>query len=124
MAIESLIEKLIAALEANTAAQGGAKATSTKKTEDAGGDEDGTKTTKGGKGGKAPKHDAEQVKAVAVKLMDVTDRKTAVALIKKHGADQLADLKPEKYDAFVAAAEKLIEEKEGGDGDGDGDGGL
>ena len=120
MAIESLIEKLIAALEANTAAQGGAK-TSAKTTKPEEGDDGKKTTTAKGKGKAAPKHDAEAVKAVAIKLMDAIDRPTAKKLIKKHGADALADLKPEVYDDFVAEAEELIKEAEGGDG-GDGDG--
>lgn len=121
MAIESLIEKLIAALEENTAALSGAKTTTKSSSKTDEGDDEGKKTTSTkGKGKAAPKHDAEAVKAVAIKLMDAIDKPTAKKLIKKHGADALADLKPEVYDAFVAEAEKMISEQEGG-GEGDGD---
>lgn len=78
--------------------------------------------TTGGKGGSAkkPKHTAEEVKAIAIRVKDEIDMDTAKSLIKEHGkADELASIKPENFDAFYAACETALE----GDGDGD-DGGL
>lgn len=50
----------------------------------------------------------DEVKAVAKKLMDEKGRPVAVNLIAEHGADQLANLDPAKYSAFIAAAEVLL----------------
>lgn len=116
MSLEAKIESLIEALNANTAALKGAKPGSTGT---------GDTASKGGKGGKSapaeekPKHNAEQVKAAAVKVKDKLGTSAAKDLIKEVGkADELMKIKPENYDAFVAAAEKALagaDEEEGGD---------
>lgn len=73
----------------------------------------------------APKNTVEQVKAAAVRLKDEKGTVAAKALIKKHGAEELAKLKPETYDAFVAEVEEMLKpEGEAGDDDGDDDSGL
>lgn len=54
------------------------------------------------------KYTAEQVKAAAVKVKDELGTRAAKDLIAKHGAPELAKLKPENYDAFVAEAEELL----------------
>jgi hypothetical protein len=93
--LEEVIAENTAALRENTAAikaGGGAAAT----------------TTAGRGPGRPKKVDFDQVKAVAKKLMDEKGRPVAVALIQKHGADQLANLAEAKYPEFVAAAEVLL----------------
>jgi hypothetical protein len=70
-----------------------------------------------------PKNNAETVKAAAVRVKDTLGTKAAKELIKKHGAEELAKLKPEAYDAFVADAEEMLkpEEPAGDDDDNDDD---
>lgn len=58
------------------------------------------------------------VKAIAERVKDDKGRPAAVALIKQHGADSLAELDESKYAAFIAAAEVLLNDG-GGDGDGE-----
>lgn len=91
--IEELLAENTAALRENTAAilkGGGAPATA-------------------GRGpGRPKKVTFDEVKAIAKKLMDEKGRPAAVALIQKHGADQLANLAEAKYPEFVAAAEVLL----------------
>lgn len=91
--LEEMLAENTAALRENTAAiKGGGAATAT-----------------AGRGpGRPKKVDFDQVKAVAKKLMDEKGRPAAVALIQKHGADQLANLAEAKYPEFVAAAEVLL----------------
>ncbi|MFA7168979.1 MAG: hypothetical protein WC096_08760 [Sphaerochaetaceae bacterium] len=54
------------------------------------------------------KYTAEEVKAAAVKVKSEKGAKVAKQLIKDHGAEQLADLKPEQFDAFVKACEAVL----------------
>lgn len=54
------------------------------------------------------------VKAMAEKVKDEKGRPAAVALIKEHGADSLAELDESKYAAFVAAAEVVLNDGDGG----------
>lgn len=69
---------------------------------------------------KASKYTAEQVKAAAVKVKDALGSEAAKKLISDHGAPKLDQLKPEQYEAFIAAAEKLLS-GDGDDDDGDDD---
>jgi hypothetical protein len=102
----SILENLLKAIEANTAAleantksqaAGGKAATTTKATA--------TKDTKP----TAPKFSAEEVKAAAVKVKDAFGQPAAKELIKEFGkADELKAIKPENYDAFVEACEKKL----------------
>lgn len=124
MSIEKLLGDLIEAVNANTEAlkAGGASGGTS-----AGGDEGGKAATGRGRGRAAskddkPKHTAEDVKAAAVKVKEELGTKQAKDLIKKHGADELAKLKPEVYDAFIADCEAALN-GDGGEG-GDDDGGL
>lgn len=118
MSIEKLLGDLIEAVNANTEALKSGGGTGGK----AGNDEAGT--TARGRGRSAaskddkPKHTAEDVKAAAVKVKEELGTKDAKALIKKHGAEELAKLKPEVYDAFIADCEKALK-GDGVDGDGD-----
>jgi len=57
------------------------------------------------------------VKAVAERVRDERDRDTAVALIKEHGANTLAELEESKYAAFIAACEVVLNETQGGEAD-------
>lgn len=119
MSIESKIEELIAALNANTAAHGGA-ASGGKAADD-------KATTGRGRGaGKASdkkndekKFSADDVRAAAVKLKEEKGSPAAKALIKKHGADALADLDESVYAAFIADVEKALKEEDSND-EGDG----
>lgn len=129
MSIEKLLGDLIEAVNANTEAlkSGGSTSGKAATNDDAG---DGGKATTGrGRGRSAPKddkpkHTAEDVKAAAVKVKEELGTKEAKALIKKHGADELAKLKPEVYSDFIADCEKALNggDDEGGGDDGDGDG--
>lgn len=58
------------------------------------------------------------VKAMAEKVKEEKGRPAAVALIKEHGADALAELDESKYAAFVAAAEVVLSDT-GDDGAGE-----
>lgn len=62
------------------------------------------------------KYTIEEVKAAAVKVKSEKGVKVAKQLIKDHGAEQLADLKPEQFDAFVKACEAVLN---GGDDEGE-----
>lgn len=54
------------------------------------------------------KFTAEHVKAAAVKVKDKLGTDKAKKLIADHGAEKLDALKPEVYDDFIDAAEKLL----------------
>lgn len=131
MSLETLIANLTAAVEANTAAVLGKASTgkaAATKDDDAG---EGATTTRRRRSStkdddagdsKKSKYTAEQVKAAAVKVKEDLGTKVAKQLIADHGAEELAKLKPENYDAFVEACEKALN---AGDDDGnDDDGGL
>ena len=127
MSIEKLLGDLIEAVNANTEAikaSGGGAASGGKGGK--GDDEGGTSTSRGRRapsnknaddgdsGGK--KYTAEQVKAAAVKVKEKLGTKAAKDLIKKHGADELANLEPEVFAAFIADCEKALKaDDEGGD---------
>jgi hypothetical protein len=68
--------------------------------------------------GRPPKVTLAQVKAAAERVRDtesVGGKPKAVALIKQHGADSLAELDESKYAAFIAACEVVL----AGDGEGE-----
>lgn len=73
------------------------------------------------KGGRPRKITLAEVKAAAEKVKTEKDRPAAVALIKKFGAETLAELDESKYAAFVAAADVLLAggDDDGGEGGGD-----
>lgn len=54
----------------------------------------------------------DEVKVIAEKVRTAKGKPAAVALIKKHGADSLAELDEKKYASFVGAAEVLLNEAE------------
>lgn len=99
MALEEVIERLIVSTDAlrKTYEGGGAAATAAVAGKPRGRPPGTTKTVT-----------LDEVKAVAKKLMDEKGRPIAVNLISEHGADQLANLDPAKYSAFIAAAEVLL----------------
>jgi hypothetical protein len=99
MALEEALEENTAALKANTAAlKSGGTSVDTGKTP--------------GKPGRKPAIKLDDVKAIAMKVQSEKGRPAAVALIKKHGATQLADLDPSKYAAFMAACEVELSAEE------------
>lgn len=121
MSLEAAIATLTAAVEANTAAllgkSGGGKSS-------AGADDDGAKTSTrrrtSTKSDDKPKYTADDVKAAAVKVKEELGTKAAKDLIKDHGADELAKLKPAVFADFIEAAGKLLAgDDDGGDDDGD-----
>lgn len=57
-------------------------------------------------GKKAPT--IEEVKAIAERVRDERSGPEAIALIKKHGANKLADMDASKYAAFIAACEVAL----------------
>lgn len=99
MALEDLLTKLIASLDANTAALKGAKGGT-------------TTTTKGGtveKADKAEKITFDQVKVAATKVMDQKGKPFAKKMITDvGGAKELAAVKPEKYPALFKAFEAAL----------------
>lgn len=130
MSLETLIANLTAAVEANTAAVLGkastgkaaakdddaGEATTTRRRRSSAKDEDAGDSKKS-------KYTAEQVKAAAVKVKEELGTKVAKQLISDHGAEELAKLKPENYDAFVEACERELNGDDDGKGKDD-DGGL
>lgn len=126
MSLEAAINSLREAVEANTAALLG------KSGGKSGGDDDGAKTTRTrstskakADDAKATKYTAEDVKAAAVKVKEELGTKAAKDLIKDHGADELAKLKPAVFADFIEAAGKLLAGEDGDDGgSGDDDDGL
>ena len=118
------VRELIAALAANGGAAASTTAPAADKEEK---EEKAEKTTRTRRSAKteesAPvsKYTAEQVKAAAVKVKDELGTAEAKKLIKSAGkADELAAIKPENYDAFIAACEAAINgEDDGGDGEDD-----
>ena len=122
MSLEAEIKALREAIEANTAAlQGGKSAGASKSAKDDDAAE--TKTTRTRRSSKQDdeqkaKYSAEDVKAAAVKVKDELGTKVAKQIIKDHGADELAALKPAVYEDFINACEKALngeDEDAGGD---------
>jgi hypothetical protein len=123
MTIETKIDELIAALDRNTAAQGGktsagasgsAGTTSTKET-----------TTKPSGKGKAAAYEAQHTKAeaqaLANKVKDEKGVEVIRGLIKKLGYDKLADIaKAEDLDKLYDACEAELGEDDAGGSDDDG----
>lgn len=100
MALEDLLTKLIASVDANTAALKGAKGGA-------------TSTTSTGKADKAePKGEKvtfDQVKVAATKVMDQKGKPFAKKMITDvGGAKELAAVKPEKYPALFKAFEAAL----------------
>jgi hypothetical protein len=52
----------------------------------------------------------EEVKDIAMKVMNVLGQADAKKLIKRHGADKLVDLPAENFAAFHAEATKMLED--------------
>lgn len=105
MALEDLLTKLIASLDANTAAiKGGA------------GGKAATGTTSTAKASTGKTIEFDTVKAAAAKVMDKQGKPFTKKLIKDvGGANELATVKSEKYGALMAAFEKAL--SEGGAGE-------
>lgn len=105
MALEDEIKGLRSDIQELTAhLKGAGKAT--------GGAASGGKADKGDKKA-APKHSAEEVTALCVRVKNEIDADTAKKLIKDHGkADALKQVQPENYDALAAACEAALAEKE------------
>lgn len=114
MALEELITKLTAALDANTAAHkasaGGGAATT-------------PKAAAAKPSAKAePKIDFDAVKVLATKVMEQKGRPLAKKLITDvGGAKELSGVKPDKFPALAKAFESVLEEGETTDEDGDED---
>lgn len=124
MAIEQLLQTLIASLDANTAALvaagGGKSADKETTTEKAA-----AKTTTTKKPAK-PAEDAitqEVMKAALNKVKEDLGSEEAKKIIKSHGkADKLAEIEEEKYAAVVAQCEKVLKAAEDSSASGDDDG--
>lgn len=114
MSLEQALAANTAAMEALTAALSSGAVAKSSPAADA---DAGTKTTpaKGkaapAKGKKADVVDAETLKAKLVEFKNLTDLKTAKALVAKNGFDSIADVTEDKskavYDAIQAAIEAL-----------------
>lgn len=121
MSIEASLKKLIAEavaealVEAGVTTGGGKGAASDDAEKGTSGRGRGRSSTKTD----SPKYTAEDVKAAAVKVKEELGTKTAKDLIKKHGADELAKLKPDAYADFIADCEKALKGEDGGAGDDD-----
>lgn len=103
MSLEQAIEKLTAALEANTAALkagGGTKASGK------------TETTSGGDSGYKAKHDKAAMQAALNEVKEKHGTPAAKELIKTvGGADKMADITdPKKIDEVYEAAKKKLED--------------
>lgn len=104
MSLETKIDELIGALNANTEAHGGkaGKAAAGKPA---------------GKPAAADKVTAEMVKAAVLGIRDSFSKPIALALIKKHAkASEIAMIKPAYYAAVMEACEEKMAEA-GGDSD-------
>ncbi len=66
----------------------------------------------------------DTVKAVAEELRDAKGKPAAVALIKKHGAESLAEMDEAQYPKFVAAAKAILNAESEDEDEGDGDDSL
>lgn len=115
MSLEQALAANTAAMEALTAAlSSGAVAKSTPAADAAGAEKTpakGAKATPAKGGKKAEVVDAETLKAKLVEFKNLTDLKTAKALVAKNGFDSIADVTEDKskavYDAIQAAIEAL-----------------
>jgi hypothetical protein len=100
MQLEDLIVKLIAALDANTAAHKGTAAPA------------GAKTTPPKATTTKPAIEFDAVKIAASEVVKKKDKAFAKNLIKTvGGANELAGVKPEKYAALMAAFEGALKEE-------------
>lgn len=125
MSIETLLQNLITAVEANTAALLGAgasapaeKAASTKAASTKSEKATPTKTEKA-----KPAHTVEEAQAALLKIKDDFSIDKAKEVLAQFGIAKMAEIKPDQADAVFAAAEKKHAElSEGGDGDEGSDG--
>lgn len=102
MALEDTLAKLIASIDANTAALKGSKGAS-------GGSAVTTTATTATKPKKDDKPDFDALKVVANKVMEKHGKPFAKKMIKDvGGATELAVVKPEKYPALVKAFEAAL----------------
>lgn len=114
MSLEAAIEKLTAAVEANTAAlaAGGAAPAAAPAA---------TTTTKGGKGGKTTTTEPSVTRDQMVKALNDLKEKSGVAAAKKvvkevGKAEKMADIADDKIEAvFKEATKALSAEEDGGD---------
>lgn len=109
-------------MEANTAAMNRLAAVMEKSLGGKGGGETATVTTEKRSPGRPKKVTLNDVKAVAEQVREEKGKPAAVALIKKHGADSLAELEESQYAKFIAAAKTILnadesEDEEGEEGD-------
>jgi len=77
--------------------------------------------------GRPRKITLDTVKAVAEELRDAKGKPAAVALIKKHGAESLAEMDEVQYPKFVAAAKAILNaepEEDEAEDEGEGDDSL
>lgn len=119
MSIEEKIDRLTAALEANTAALLGASGGTAKAAPK---DKPAADKPKGG-GKKKPEHNVDETTAALVKIKDEFGIEHAREILKKHGFAKMAEMTEDKYDAIFADAEAKYAElkgEAGGDGDDDG----
>lgn len=113
MSLEAKIEALTTALNENTAALKGAKAPAAAAGK--------TAPAAGKTAAAKPKNTIDQVKAAAVKVKDTLGTDKAKELIADEeggGATELAKIKPENYDRFVAACEAALTEAENANDEG------
>lgn len=129
--IESLIEKLIASIDANTEAlksgAGAVGATSETKPGKAAKGAAETSETKSGKATKSTKPTKTQaeVNAALIKLKDTYKAEEAKAIITKvGGVDRMGEIPEDKYDEVYNAAVKRFEELSAETGEGAADDGL
>lgn len=74
--------------------------------------------------GRPKKVSLNDVKAVAEELREAKGKPAAVALIKKHGADSLAEMEESQYAKFIAAAKTILNDDDEGDEGDEGDDSL
>lgn len=67
--------------------------------------------------GRPPKIKFDDVKALAMKVVEEKGQPACVKLISSHGAKKLAELDESKYAAFMAACEVLLNEEEPAEAD-------
>lgn len=108
--IEQLIQQLIEALNANTAAQTGNSAVANTSATTPTATTAGAKPTKTAKPAKAeaeakPEHSQEEVTAALIKIKDDFGIDAARAILKKYKYDKMGDIKPEHFDVVFAEAE-------------------
>jgi hypothetical protein len=121
---DGILERLIVALDANTAAHIGkpAEKSPSAPTEGARAAATSAATPKAAGQKAERKITAEQIKAAVMQVKDTMGRPAALNIIKTHAkAVELASIKPQYYAAVMAACDEAMTPAGGGDEDGEAD---